>query len=79
MAKGKAHRIHHEIHDDKSVSYTIHRKSGPGPQKGAFLMDHSEESGTHKTAHAAGEHLKKVLKEAGVPAGTAAEEMAEGE
>ena len=65
MAKGKMKRIEHEIHDDKTVGYTIHRETG-GKNRGSFLMDSTRETGTHKTAKEAGAHLTKVLSESGV-------------
>lgn len=63
--KGKLRSIRHEIHTDGSVSYEVNRES-TGGNKGSFLMDTARESGTHKSAKAAGDHLRKVLRDSGV-------------
>lgn len=63
--KGKLRSVEHKVHDDHSVSFEIYREP-TGTNKGSFLMDRQRETGTHRTAKEAGDHLRKVLREHGV-------------
>jgi hypothetical protein len=69
MAKGSVIRIEHEPMDDGSVLTRVHHKANGKSNKGAFLMDHSEEKVTHATPADAGAHTRKVLEEHFGPGG----------
>lgn len=63
VKKGELRHIHIEPLDDGTITSRVSKKPSNTKQKGAWLMDESEEKGSHTTPEEAGKHVTEILRQ----------------